>query len=110
MSMFEQVVTEAAIQERVTELGGRIAADYMGKEPVLLGVLNGAVPFLADLSRHLDPEIESAVKYALFREFWGPLVSGGVMLLGVPLYLLRRGPAATDARLPRCSRTLSTQA
>lgn len=40
--------------------------------------------------------IYSAVTYALKMEFWGPLVSGGILLLGVPVYLLRRRPAATD--------------
>lgn len=53
-----QVVETDTLQARVAELGQEIAADYAGREPVLLGVLNGAVPFLADLSRHLPPEIE----------------------------------------------------
>ncbi len=58
MSILTEVVPAAAIEARVTELGEQIAADYEGKDPVLLGVLNGAVPFLADLSRHLAPQIE----------------------------------------------------
>jgi hypoxanthine phosphoribosyltransferase len=35
----------------VAELGAQIAADYMGREPVLVTVLKGAFIFLADLSR-----------------------------------------------------------
>ena len=58
MSILAEVVSAPAIETRVAELGERIAADYQGKDPVLLGVLNGAVPFLADLSRHLAPQIE----------------------------------------------------
>lgn len=58
MSIFTEVVSAEAIATRVAELGESIAADYAGKDPVLLGVLNGAVPFLADISRHLAPEIE----------------------------------------------------
>jgi hypoxanthine phosphoribosyltransferase len=58
MSIFTEVVGAEAIAARVAELGASIAADYDGKDPVLLGVLNGAVPFLADLSRHLAPEVE----------------------------------------------------
>lgn len=58
MTNLTEVVTAAAIASRVEELGVSIAADYVGKEPILLGVLNGAVPFLADLSRQLSPEIE----------------------------------------------------
>jgi hypoxanthine phosphoribosyltransferase len=58
MSVITEVVARDALRERVAELGEEISADYRGREPVLLGVLNGAVPFLADLSRHLPPEIE----------------------------------------------------
>ncbi len=58
MSILTEVVTAEAIAARVAELGAQITKDYEGKDPVLLGVLNGAVPFLADLSRHLPPNIE----------------------------------------------------
>ncbi|NIR37015.1 MAG: hypoxanthine phosphoribosyltransferase, partial [Actinobacteria bacterium] len=46
------------IAARIAEVGAEIGRDYEGRDPVLLGVLTGAVPFLADLSRHLDPAIE----------------------------------------------------
>jgi hypoxanthine phosphoribosyltransferase len=58
MSIFTEVVSAEAIATRVAELGENIASDYAGKDPILLGVLNGAVPFLADISRHLAPEVE----------------------------------------------------
>jgi hypoxanthine phosphoribosyltransferase len=40
-----------AVASRVRDLGDRISKDYAGKVPVLIGVLNAAAPFLADLSR-----------------------------------------------------------
>lgn len=46
--------SEAAIDARVAELGNEISSDYEGKEIVLVGVLNGAIPFLADLMRQLN--------------------------------------------------------
>ena len=58
MKSLTEVVDTATIAARVAELGVEIAADYGDRSPVLLGVLNGAVPFLADLSRHLPPDIE----------------------------------------------------
>lgn len=58
MSIVTEVVDQDALQTRVAELGEQIRADFDGREPVLLGVLNGAVPFLADLSRQLAPECE----------------------------------------------------
>ena len=58
MSIITEVISEEALQARVAELGSEITADFAGRQPVLLGVLNGAVPFLADLGRHLPPESE----------------------------------------------------
>lgn len=50
--MIGEVLFDAAsIAERVRELGAAISADYAGKVPVLIGILNAAAPFLADLTR-----------------------------------------------------------
>ena len=48
------MLDETSIAARVTELGARIAADYDGKELVLVTVLRGGVFFLADLCRAID--------------------------------------------------------
>lgn len=58
MSALTEVVDRATLLARVRELATRIDDDYAGKEPVLLGVLKGAVPFLADLSRHMSPRLD----------------------------------------------------
>jgi len=47
------LLTEEQIQRRIAELGAQISADYAGKELHLIGVLRGAVMFMADLMRHL---------------------------------------------------------
>ena len=54
----EKAVTEVLIepdslQQRVAELGEEISADYAGRDLLLVGVLKGAVFFMADLMRHL---------------------------------------------------------
>ncbi|HEX2950621.1 MAG TPA: hypoxanthine phosphoribosyltransferase [Armatimonadota bacterium] len=46
--------TEEQIAQRVEELGAQISKDYEGKSIVLVGVLNGAVTFLADLMRKIS--------------------------------------------------------
>lgn len=51
---FLEVVDADALQRRIGELGGAITADYEGLNPVLVGVMKGAVPFLADLIRQLE--------------------------------------------------------
>jgi len=58
MSVLTQAVPLDTIRSRVAELAASIETDFAGKEPVLLGILQGAVPFLADLSRHLSPRVD----------------------------------------------------
>lgn len=55
---FVEVVADADIQRRVGELGAALDEEYAGREPVLLGVLKGSVPFLADLVRHVTVPME----------------------------------------------------
>jgi hypoxanthine phosphoribosyltransferase len=50
--------THADIQQRLAEIGAQIDADYAGKNPLLVGVLNGAVMVMADLSRSLKIDCE----------------------------------------------------
>ena len=47
------LVDAEAIAAKVKDLGARIAADYAGKDPVLVSILKGALPFLADLMRQI---------------------------------------------------------
>jgi hypoxanthine phosphoribosyltransferase len=54
----ETLVTEEELTRRVRELGAEISADYEGRDLLLIGVLKGAVPFLADLMRELKVECE----------------------------------------------------
>ncbi|MDH3500277.1 MAG: phosphoribosyltransferase family protein [Acidimicrobiia bacterium] len=52
------VVSAPELAARVEEIGAQIAADYAGRDPVLVGVLIGAIPFLADLVRAIDLPLE----------------------------------------------------
>lgn len=45
------VISREQLRATVSALGARISADYAGKELVMVGVLNGAFIFLADLVR-----------------------------------------------------------
>lgn len=49
-----EVVPAADVTARVAQLGAEISADYGGKTPVVVGVLNAALLFLADLVRSLE--------------------------------------------------------
>jgi hypoxanthine phosphoribosyltransferase len=54
----EVLVSSEDLQRRVGELAAQINADYEGKELVLIGVLKGAVFFVADLMRQLTVPCE----------------------------------------------------
>ena len=54
----EILVQPDELAHRVRELGAEISADYAGKDVLLVGVLKGAVFFLADLMRQLDVDCE----------------------------------------------------
>ncbi|MEW6595385.1 MAG: hypoxanthine phosphoribosyltransferase [Thermodesulfobacteriota bacterium] len=54
----EVVIPEEAIRCRVRELGAAIARDYAGRPLVLIGILNGAFIFTADLARAIDLPLE----------------------------------------------------
>jgi len=47
------LITKEQIDARMTELAAEIDRDYEGRELLLIGVLNGAVMVMADLSRAL---------------------------------------------------------
>jgi hypoxanthine phosphoribosyltransferase len=47
----EVLLSGEEVQARVAELGAQLAADYAGRDPVLISVLKGSIIFLADLVR-----------------------------------------------------------
>lgn len=54
----EEVVSRKEIARRVKELGQAITRDYAGRQLVMIGILNGAFIFLADLVREIELPVE----------------------------------------------------
>ena len=54
----EILIDEASLQGRISELGAEVSADYAGRDLLLVGVLKGAVFFMADLVRELSVPCE----------------------------------------------------
>jgi len=50
----EILITEEEIKNKITELGKKISKDYKGKNLILVGILRGAVIFMADLARTIS--------------------------------------------------------
>src|SRR6056297_57644 len=53
----EILIPENQIQKKIEELGNQISRDYQGKQLICIGVLRGAVIFLADLARYIKVPI-----------------------------------------------------
>ena len=65
---FQTSIPEAEIKHRVKELAIKISNDMKGKNPLLLGVLNGSFIFAADLMREMTIPCEiSFVKLASYQ-------------------------------------------
>ncbi len=52
------LITEEEIQEKVKELGKTLTEDYRDRFPLAIGVLKGAMPFMADLLKRIDTYLE----------------------------------------------------
>ena len=79
---FKTSISEAQIKQRVKELAEQISKDYEGKHPLLLGVLNGAFIFAADLARELT--IPFQISFVKLASYQGTISSGKVKeVLGI---------------------------
>lgn len=74
---FRLYLDEATIQRRTAELGRQISADYADADspPILIGVLNGAYMFTADLMRSIS--IDCEVDFYKLSSYGSEKVSSG---------------------------------
>ncbi|MCL2563251.1 MAG: hypoxanthine phosphoribosyltransferase [Oscillospiraceae bacterium] len=78
--------TERKIRRRIQEMGTQMAADYKGKNPMMVAVLKGSFVFMADLVRAMDIPCE-------------------IEFLGVSSY---EGKATTNTGAVRLTKDLNT--
>ena len=72
---FRIYLDEATIQNRVNELGAEISRDYANATPILIGVLNGAFMFVADLMRAMS--IDCEIDFLKLSSYGAAKVSSG---------------------------------
>ena len=75
--VFIPFISKAEIQKRVQELAEMINAEYAGKKPLILGVLNGSFIFAADLFRELT--IEAEISFIKLASYKGTSSTGNVV-------------------------------
>lgn len=52
------LISEEEIVSRCKELGAQISKDYEGKDPIIIGLLKGSVPFMAELIKNITIDCE----------------------------------------------------
>ena len=71
-----------AIQNRIAEIAGSINAEYEGKNPLFIGVLNGAFMFASDLLQSIN--IPCQITFVKMASYQGTTTTGSVKeLLGL---------------------------
>lgn len=57
---FREMIPEDELEIKISDVAQQVNADYAGKDPLVIGILNGSFLFAADLMRYLDwdPEIQ----------------------------------------------------
>ena len=73
----EVLIDRDALSGRIAELGAEISADYQGRDLLLIGVLKGAVFFMADLMRRLT--IPCEVDFMAISSYGASTDSSGVV-------------------------------
>ena len=74
---FVPFISKEDIQKRVNELAATINAEYAGKKPLLIGILNGSFIFAADLFRGLT--IEAEISFIKLVSYKGTSSTGNVV-------------------------------
>ena len=79
-----EIISQADIRSRVGELGRAITEDYRGRDPLFVIMLNGSVPFGADLVRAVH--IPSEVEFLGLNRYGGSGRIGIAMDLSTPVF------------------------
>jgi len=72
---FRLYLDREVLDERITEMGREFSAEYAGRTPILISVLNGAFMFTADLMRAID--IDCEVDFIKLSSYGDEKVSSG---------------------------------
>ncbi|VJR02010.1 hypoxanthine guanine phosphoribosyltransferase [Streptococcus pneumoniae] len=71
------LVSHDEITEAAKKLGAQLTKDYAGKNLILVGILKGSIPFMAELVKHIDTHIE--MDFMMVSSYHGGTASSGVI-------------------------------
>ena len=73
----EILISREKIEERVRAIGAEIGAKYRGDSLLVIGILRGAVIFMADLVREIDPSVDVSLEFMKASSYASSTVSSG---------------------------------
>ena len=73
------LICQEAITDRCKKLAKQISDDYSGKVPVIIGLLKGSIPFMAELIKYLS--IECELEFMAVSSYSGTESMGDVRIL-----------------------------
>lgn len=76
---FRTLISREKLNQRIAEMGQQITQDYRGQQPIMIGVLNGAFLFMADLIRHVELDLE--VDFIKISSYGDEKVSSGKVMM-----------------------------
>jgi hypoxanthine phosphoribosyltransferase/bifunctional protein TilS/HprT len=85
----EILVSEQQIQDICKKLGAQLTKDYEGKQPLFVGLLKGCMPFMSDLSKHVDLKVE--LGYMSVSSYHGGISSSGDVKIKMDLDVSIKG-------------------
>ena len=71
------MISHDEIVDAAKKLGAQLTKDYQDKNPILVGVLKGSVPFMAELIKHIDTHVE--LDFMVVSSYHGGTSSSGVI-------------------------------
>jgi hypoxanthine phosphoribosyltransferase len=74
--IFEPYIPENSIVEAIKKIAGEIMRDMAGRNPLFVGILNGAYMFVAELMSNLPPDCE--LTFAAYSSYCGTKSAGVV--------------------------------
>jgi len=77
------LITEEQIREKAKEIGAQITKDYAGKEIILIGILRGAVPWMAEIMKRID--LDMVIDFMAVSSYGAATKSSGVVKINKDL-------------------------
>lgn len=77
--MAKILISQQQIAERTKVLAKQITADYVGKRPLVVGILKGGWIFLADLAREIDMDVD--IDFMAVASYGGGTTTSGEIVI-----------------------------